>query len=256
MKSKLSTASVSRRLSRQFSLICPIMPGTAQFKNPDVPDGSRSGDIERHLRRRETAKKGEVAVLLILGLPALLFGPFIVSSIYWLLGVLWSLYVPWSWVFLGSLAVLVPLLFRMEWRSGGTYYTAAVLSTYTNSYDSQTLLTGLADVDGLINFVKHPRDPAIGLVELFLWGPRQILEAVRMLRSMRQVAAADRKRAADALAALLACDHADLNSLFPGGGAGAGIVIAYLAWYDWIGISKDKGRMWIDTESRKVLAQK
>jgi hypothetical protein len=199
------------------------------------------------------AKLGKIAALLAVGLPALLFGPIIVSSIYWFLGVIWGIYVPWTWVLLGSFAVLIPLLFWTEWKSGGSYYTTEVLSRYGQSDDSRPFVTGFSDVDSLVNFVRRPRDPYIGLVELFLWGPRQILEAATTLRDVRGVAAVDRNRAAEILTLLQQRDHVDLKDLVSNGGSNTSAAVSYLVFYDWIGISQDKARVWIETASRDAL---
>jgi energy-coupling factor transporter transmembrane protein EcfT len=220
-----------------------------------MADTPGSSDVEQHLLRREAAKRWTVAVLLAVGLPALLFGPVILSSIYWFLAVVWGIYFSWSWAFLGSLVVLVPLLFWTEWKSGGSYYASAVLSSYGKSDDSATLATGFSDVDALVNFAEHPRDPMIGLVELFLWGPRQVLEAFATLRDTRQVAGADRHRAAEILTSLQLRDHADLRSLVSSGQAQTGMAVAYLIYYDWVGISADKSRIWIESASRQILVR-
>jgi hypothetical protein len=250
----LTTYIHASRIPKGLAIICAHLDDAAQHKrNPEMPDTSRTIAIARHLHRREVARKWKIAVLLSVGMPALFFGPIILSSIYWLLGLMWGMYVPWSLVFLGTCATLIPLLFWTEWRSGGSYYADAVLSTHESPADSPALFTGLADVDSLLRSAEHPRDQAIGLVELFLWGPRQILEAVRTLRGLRQIHAANRTRAVELLLMLKARDHADLTELAPTGDADAAGAIAYLLWYDWIGISKSAGRVWIESESRKVL---
>jgi len=197
-------------------------------------------NVQTHLARRELARKGGVAARFVLGVPALFVGPFIISAMYWTIALIWGFYVPWMWIFLVSFVVLVPLLFRMEWRSGGSYYSDAVLSTHTASEYPRKFVTGMGDVDELINFARHPRDPAIGLVELFLRGPRQF-------------GAVDRRQAAEVLSALAGCAHAELKSLTSGGKLGARIVVAYLAWYDWVGISEDQTRVWIESDARTIL---
>jgi hypothetical protein len=229
------------------------MPPDTAGQTPNLPDASRLGDTEKHLRRREAARKAKVFALLLFGVPALFFGPVILGSIYWLLGLIWGFYVPWIWVFLGSFIVLTPLLFWTEWRTGGSYYTDAILSTHSKSDRAGLPLTGLSHLDFLVGFARHPRDPAIGLVELFLWGPRQILEALRTLRGVRAFAAVNRQRAAEILLALLACNHADPAILMPRGDSAAAMVGAYMLWYDWIGVAKDNHRVWLDSDSRAIL---
>jgi hypothetical protein len=213
----------------------------------------RASEIEEHLRQRERLKKLGVAVLLALGLPSLCFGPFIMGCIYWLLALIWGLYVPWTWMLLGTFAVFVPLLFWTEWRTRGSFYTTTVLSTYGNSGDPSRLVTGLGDVDGLIGFVRCPRDPYVGLVELFLWGPRQVLEAMTTIRDLRRLASADRNYVAEILRGLASTDHADLKTLVAGRPGVTRMAVAYLVYYEWIGISADGSKVWIESSSRDVL---
>ena len=151
------------------------MQGPDDPKPPGNFDVAVASVIVRHLRSRETFKKLGIFARLLFGLPALLFGPIILSSIYWVIGLLWGMYVPWTWVFLGLLIVLVPLLFWTEWRNGGSYYGDAVRSTHKISDGLRVPMTGLWDVDFIMWYGRRPRDLTIGLTELFLWGPRQIL---------------------------------------------------------------------------------
>ena len=215
----------------------------------------RASEIEEHLRQRERLKKLGVAVLLAFGLPSLCFGPFIMGCIYWLLALIWGLYVPWTWMLLGTFAVFVPLLFWTEWRTRGSFYTTSVLSSYGNSRDPSALMTGLGDVDGLISFVRCPRDPYVGLVELFLWGPRQVLEAMTTIRDLRRLAPADRNCAAEILRGLALTDHMDVKAIAPGREGGVGLAIAYLVYYDWVGISADRSRVWMESASRGVVGR-
>jgi hypothetical protein len=56
-------------------------------------------------------------------LPATLFGPFILTCLYWAVAIFWGHYLPWMWVFGGSCLVLIPLLFRTEWKTKGSYFS-------------------------------------------------------------------------------------------------------------------------------------
>jgi len=229
------------------------MNGPSAVENPTATNRLATSEIEARLRHREHMKRAGAAVLLAIGLPALCLGPFIVACIYWLLVALWGFYVPWLWMLLGTFAVLVPLLFWTEWRTRGSFYTTSVLATYGNRSDLPPPVTGFSDVDGLIRFVRHPRDPYVGLIELFLWGPRQILEAITTIHDSGCVAAADRNCAAEILRMLVLTDHADVKALASGRQSEVGMAIAYLVYYDWIGISADRTKVWIETASRDVF---
>jgi hypothetical protein len=114
---------------------------------------------------------------------------------------------------------------------------------------------GLADVDAVIKFVRTPRTPAIGFVELFLWGPRQVLDAADKMVHVRLLRNASRLCAAGILVGLLKADHADIGQLKSQGQQAAEIAAAlsYCVWFGWIGISKDGRRVWLDSDSRDLL---
>jgi hypothetical protein len=190
---------------------------------------------------------------LAVGLPACLFGPLVIGSVYWLLALIWTgsfaLYVHGLWFFLGTAVLVIPLAFWTERRTRGRFLDEAVLDS---ARDRPMLHTGFADVDAIFNFATHPRLPAAGIVELILWGPRQVLDAAETVGRVRAVAKADRARAAALL--LYLCTHHTEG----GGGAVPTDVpvpadcpapewcraIAYLLVYDCIAISTDGSRMW------------
>jgi hypothetical protein len=243
-------------MSRPLSLLWSGMHGASDPKAPGVFDAAAVIEVERHLRSREAFKKVGIAAGLAFGLPALLFGPIVLSSIYWVIGLMWDMYVPWTDVFGGSLILLVPLLFWTEWRNGGSYYSEAILAV-NDPADRDTIPSlGMDDVDLVVGFGTNPRAVSLTLVELFLWGPRQVLEAVRMLRCMGRLRRVDRSRAAALLGGLLRIPgHIELKQLIAGTNATDGVAVAYLVWYGWIGISADADRVWIESESRNILAQ-
>src|ERR1700733_9625521 len=114
-----------------------------------VPHDPKFNAIITHMARREAAMKATIFTLVLFGLLALLFGPVVISCIYWVVSLLWGFYVPWTWIFWGSCLILIPLLFWTERRTGSDYYAAAVLSL---SAPLQTPLSGLSDVDALVGF--------------------------------------------------------------------------------------------------------
>jgi hypothetical protein len=243
------------RMSCQFPVVFPTMHGPTDDKPAKTFDASLASAIEGHLRSRELYRAGGILLRLIFGLPALLVGPIILSSIYWLIAIQWDLYIPWTWVFQGSIILLVPLLFWTEWRHGGTYYGDSIRWAHPTPDDMPTPapLTGIGDIDFVIAFARNPRDVGITLVELFLWGPRQLLEAVVAARGMWQLRASDRHQAAELLRTLQTRDRAEINELIPQNNIPAGAAVAYLVWYDWIGVSADAQRVWIESESREIL---
>ncbi|MGD0460894.1 MAG: hypothetical protein ABSB74_00235 [Tepidisphaeraceae bacterium] len=204
-----------------------------------------------HFARREAALKAKIVALLTFGIPALFFGPIVLTSMYWAIALLWGFYLHWEWMFFGSVVILVPMLFWTEWHSGGSFYTDAVIS----SFDAPPMLPlGLTDIDRLVRFMRNPRAETIGLVELFLWGPRQVLEAATQFRRQRLLAAVNRPHAAHVLDILKAVDHANVEELLESeSDARTFPALAYLISFDWIGVSKDGKRVWVSSDSRNIL---
>jgi hypothetical protein len=141
----------------------------------------------------------------------------------------------------------------MERRTGGAYFAEAVLTTRDTPDSLPVALLAFSSIGSVIALARRPRDSAIGLVELFLWGPRQILEAFRIVRGVSIVARANRGRASAILSVLQARDHPDVPVLVPASDAEGGLAVAYLLWYGWIGCSKNANRVWLDSESRKFI---
>jgi hypothetical protein len=78
----------------------------------------------------------------------------------------------------------------------------------------------------LVGFVNDPRTSVIGIVEFALWGPRQALDAIGKLRRKWLFAAVKRERVVDVLAALMACNHANVEQMLKPGEDPAGLLAA------------------------------
>ena len=230
---------------------------------PDVtlnyqrPVGSSDRLAER-LRQRELAKKGSIAMHLVIGLPCLLIGPIVLSAIYFMLAVIWfGAYSYWSLIFWSSVVLVIPLLFWTEIRAHGTYFTDTVREANPDG-NNPTNYVLLGELGMLTAFIVNPRLSASGLVELFLFGPRMILEAITSLRRVNALRQVDRGRAVNVLADLLAHstgselrvllhENETLASLLP--------VVAYLLYYQWVDISKTGDRVWVLSDARSSLLQ-
>ncbi|HZL37864.1 MAG TPA: hypothetical protein VFC78_21280 [Tepidisphaeraceae bacterium] len=205
-----------------------------------------------HLKSRELKLKSKIIFLLLVGLPAMFFGPFIMALIYGAVGLSWGFLIPWSWALAASVVIFLPLLFLSEWRTKGSYYTDAIAS----SFDYEPMASvGFSDIDALIRFVQNPRGEVIGLVEIFLWGPRQVLEAAVNVSRVRLFKGVSRTRAAEILAKLNASDHAEVEQLMKSYDEATKTLaaLAYLIWYDWIGVCKDGRRVWLGSDGQSRL---
>lgn len=198
--------------------------------------------------------KIEIVSLAIIGTLTLLFGPLVMACIGWVVPTLWDVYLPWWWVFIGSCLTMIPLLFWTEKRVGSSYYTDAIASSLSDGF---VPLIALTDFDLLATFIQNPRASTIGLVELSLWGPRQILEAYRKFRGVRLFVQINRHQTAQILAALNASTDADVEQLLASVKDKKEMLakLAYLIWYGWIGVSTNGKRVWIDSTSQaKIVA--
>jgi hypothetical protein len=209
--------------------------------------------IQSHLHARETAMKLGIIALLAFGVPATFFGPVILASLYWVAALHFGNY-SWFWIFVISCLVLIPLLFRMEWKTRGEYFSDAVSSTFAAGTSPWI---GFGTFGAAIQFGQSPRVPTIGLVELFLWGPRQILDAVGKFAHIRLLKFTSRQRVAQLLSQLMKVDHLTLDQLQSSGKPSTDLysAIAYCVWYDWIGVSKDGQKIWLDSDSRQKLSR-
>lgn len=232
-----------------------MAPASLDYRSPGTPAAPTAARAAALLRSREWSLRCRIAALLAAGLPACLFGPLVIGSVYWLLALIWTgsfaLYVRGFWFFLGTAVLVIPLAFRTERRTRGRFLDEAVIDSARG--DRPVLRTGLADVDAIFNFAMQPRLPAAGIVELILWGPRQVLDAVETVGRVRAVAPADRARTA-ALLLHVCARHAEGAGAVPTGvpvPADCAVpewyrAIACLLVYDCIAVSADGSRMWPD----------
>lgn len=225
-----------------------------QYRRSDA-----TGDrIAERLRQREWMESGRIALHIAVGVPCLLIGPIILSSIYFALAVMWfGAYASWSLIFWGSIVVLVPLLFWTERRTHGNYFSDTVREANPDGTRSVSY-AALGSVGMLAAFIANPRLSASGFVELFLFGPRMILEAVASLQRVRALRGVHRGRAADLLADLLGRPSGtDMEQVLHEGESVESLLpcIAYLLYYEWIDISTTRDRIWVLSDARVSLLQ-
>jgi hypothetical protein len=149
---------------------------------------------------------------------------------------------------------LIPLLFRLERRTRGNYLTDTVADVGPTPAVLSPL--GGPGMDLLGWFGPSGRVRASGLVELFLFGPRLILDTLDRMRARRALHDIDRVRCAQALLRLLSSDpHTPAASLLDPGQSIDDIlpILRYLYFHDWIGVSADLQRIWILSDARRTL---
>lgn len=226
------------------------------YRRPGATDASRQRSIRDHLRLREAMLAGQILIHLGIGIPMLFFGPFIMACIFWFAA--WNFLHadtwPWSWFFIGLLATMIPLTLWTEHRTRGSLFADIVIDA--GGASSTPYLAG-PELGMLLSFAASPRVAASGFVELFLIGPRFVLEGVGKLRSARRLRGVDVERAALIVADLRRCDHGvAIDRLVHPSEPIATVLapLAYLLFHGWVGISANGDRVWLFSESKRALA--
>lgn len=193
------------------------------------------------LRRERTTVIG-VRTLLVSGSLMSLLGPLCVATFMWLGFARGSGQMSWGVCFAISVLIVVPLVFGIERLTRGSFLEdTAGNFTYSGSW----FATGLAG-RGMLGVL---------LVEIWLWGPRMVFAAWDRFGKTQSSTNADRKVAAAIVCKLLAQEGG-----LPAVEVLEGIpeidsvpALAFLLCHDWVGISKDGSRIWLDSTARKLL---
>jgi hypothetical protein len=220
------------------------------LSNPSQVDGLLEQFARRRMMRRELRMYGKIAVLLLFGLPALFLGPLLISGLYTGIATRFGYILDPSLVWSLANAVVIPLLFWTEYKTEGTYLSRAVADYKGSS------LSWDSDSPGLMIFVPRIRLEVMGIVEISLWGPRQILDAVGKMRALAALRSASRDQARSILLELIAADQAKaVNSIIDGVGSSMdGLsAIAYLLFFDWVSASSDAKSIWATSETKAEL---
>ncbi len=216
------------------------------------------------LRRRERLFQGKIVAMILFGLPLSLLSPLLLATIFWfaawqIFGETWadSTWGQWTTMFWLSVLVVVPLLYHLEIRTGGRYLSETMRDTEVHEVKGAMLVPGAARTAVAVAAIAaNPRASSAGVVEVFLFGPRLVVDAVRQIRATRSVRGADRERAASMVLALLSRTEGvattrlvrkgeKLDDLVP--------TLAYLVLYRWGGVRDEWRHVWLTSEARRAL---
>ncbi len=251
----LLAASVAANLRRRFT-----MEDDDASSAPPAVDDPRRLHVLRQFRLREQGLGLKVAVLLLCGLPAVLIGPFVFACVAWIVCFNFRFYCEWSAIFWIACLSLIPLLFWTERRyRGGLLEEAVKGAGPAEPLEDFAFMLVPSDVAFLVSFAANPRLTASGLVEIFLWGPRQVISAVGKIRGRLRLGGGEVDRAAQLAMRLGANDRAmGLAQLLAGDEDHNRLLraIGYLMFYDWVGMSADVSRIWLHGDARRVLFPK
>ena len=214
-----------------------------------------STKLVRLLRRRGTLFYLKMAWMILLGLPASLLGPAVVATLFWLACMPWGNFFPWMTFFGSAALVMLPALYLLEMRTAGSYLAERVTDIAPLPPVARGVFT-LGEVGAIAALATNPRTTSTLFTEVFLFGPRLVLGAIRQLRLRRYARGADLHRAAAVLSTLreltdglpaddLLRERESSRALAP--------TLAYLAFYEWIGVGNRGAKVWLLTEARRVL---
>lgn len=212
------------------------------------------------LNRRATLNLVAAWARIVFGLPLCLVPPFVLGTIFWFAyGNLFDTWYSWQWFFLGTSAIALPLLFLLELRTRGDYLGDVARNPGFIAPGSDLMViaahVGIGPLAGIgASVVTSPRLASSGLTEIFLLGPRMIINGIRHLKHTHVLRTADRKRAAILVAQLLASTRSKpVAELCHKGETRADLlpVLCWLAIYGWIGVSEKSENVILFSESRQ-----
>ena len=214
--------------------------------------------IDAALSRRARWCATKRLLKLALGAPLSLLGPLVLTLMFWYFCITMGWYhVRWWWLMLASSMLVTPLLYRLEWRTRGGYLSGALVQAPPPAGED-LLPEQSREVLAAATVLANPRGLSAGLIEVFLSGPRQVLEAWSERRLLVRLPACDSRRAARLVATLAAASNGhELDALLEPGEATADLTptLAWLALHRWIGLVPDTQRVYLYSQSRRVLTR-
>lgn len=219
--------------------------------------------ITRILDERAAARRVSDAAQIVMGIPLCFVGPVFIGTILWFVAAaLFRVWLPWTWVFLAASAVMIPLLFRMEKKTGGLYLSESV-HAIKDRFPQAVPLTYIGPGSGggltgraLATVIMNPEGVAAMFVEVFLAGPRLVLRGWSHRRLSNALERVDRTRTAEAVSKLLSRTTGMAPEELVKEGESVSDVTPSLTWlsfYGWIGVSAKADRVFLFTESRETL---
>lgn len=221
----------------------------------------RIGQIASVLAQRRRLALLAAGAQVVLGAALTFAGPGVLATMFWAaarLGL--ERDVPWTWLFGGLAVLMVPLLVRLELRTAGRYLSGALAPgarpvTLTGRLPGLYVgMAGLAWVPVLAN----PGGVVAGVVEVFLTGPRVLLNGVRAWSWRRWVGGVDLRRAAEIVGVLAGRSGGlEIRALCRGGEQPAGVqpTLVWLALDGWIGVAEREPKVYLYTRARELLRE-
>lgn len=198
----------------------------------------------------------------VFGIPLTLIGPFLISGAFWVAAFMWTRDIyPFAPFFIVIVAIMLPLLFRTELATGGRYFDESYYALRSSFPDMAPLTYSIHSPHGArwlpwVSVLMNLEGTTAMILELFLAGPRLFLSGYRHLRQANALKLVKTFRAADVVATLakrqigiapndLLSPDEKLEDIVP--------VLAWLGFYGWLGASENADRVFLYTESRRIL---
>lgn len=220
---------------------------------------------------REKNRRALAALGIAAGGVLSLFGPVFFASIFWTAaGRIFEAWFSWPLCLVVAAAVVLPLLFRLELRTGGEYLSQTIntvnLSGVEEVAPGAVMLSSFAGGSmGMAALARtaNPRAVSFGMVEIFLTGPRLVVDGIRQRQTDRNFADVDRERAGEIVTLLLERGGGvhPRELLRPGEELQDGQcppkelmrALVWLAHQRWIGVSDSLEKVYLYSESAEVL---
>jgi hypothetical protein len=216
--------------------------------------------IRAHLRKRDSMFFIKTYAQIAVGAIASLMAPAAILIFSLIICRLWRW--DWSWWIILltaglSLAELIGL-FRQEGQAQGGLLND-VRDSFNRAAFAKESAPSFKHVGLLGDALVRPRTPLTGLAEFFLIGPNLVVSSLRKLRLRELSKGADPERivkVVDTLCKLQGGAATDKMREEKETPQQFSRVLAYLLFFDWIGIADDGSKAWMLTEARKELARK
>lgn len=219
--------------------------------------------IVTRLNRRADTRKLLAVTGIVAGLPLCFVAAVMLGSIFWFsFGLMFNVGYPWHIWVLGTALITIPLLFRMEIKTKGDFLGGVMRDVDTDFRTSSPAVHAAALMPaaflGVVAYhaAANPRASTAGFVEVFITGPRWVLNGLRHLRRVGKIPHVDPQHAASVVQRLLNHDSGltanDLSAICESRDQLQETLI-WLAFYGWIGVSTKNDRVYIYSESRRFL---
>lgn len=212
-----------------------------------------------HFEHRERLQRLKAATMIAFGIPISFLGPIVLATMFWfvLISFQFGSNIQWFNLFIVLTAVVVPLLYRLELRTGGDYLTTVLRESDVHGMHGFAIAPGFTpEIGAFSNALANPRAMSSVFVEFFLFGPRMAIGGFRQAKVARRVRLADPKRAALVITLLIRRnDGIQTADVIEEGESMADVlpIIVYLTFHQWVGVGKEWQRVWLDSKSRRLL---